>query len=287
MSFDWRALPPDEMEQHFNPRVAVPHAQQCLDAFAARSAAVRDAIPGRYDLRYGDGAKATLDLHAPADADGRNPLVLFFHGGYWRALDKSDHSFVAPAYLDAGAVVANVNYDLCPTVSLDVLVEQAAQALRFCRAQAAGWGADPDAIHLVGHSAGAHLAARVLQRAWPASEVPPGAVRSVAALTGVYEPQVILGVSINAEAQIDADTAARQDCLGKPFHLRPRMLVAAGGDEPPGWQAQSSAFAAACRDAGLDTRLETVPGGNHFTVLERAVTPGDPLCAAALALLDA
>jgi len=286
MTFDWRALTPDEMESHFNPRVAVPQAQDFLDAFADRSAKVRDAIPGLYDLRYGDGEKATLDLHAPPGADGRNPLVMFFHGGYWRALDKSDHSFVAPPFLDAGAVVANVNYDLCPTVSLDAMVEQAAAALRFCRAEAAAWGADPDAIHLVGHSAGAHLAARVLQRAWPPGELPPGAVRSLAALTGIYEPEVILGVSVNAEAQIDAAAARRQDCLTQPFHLHPRALVAAGGDEPAGWQAQSSAFAAACRAAGLDTRCESVPGGNHFTVLERAVTPGDPLCTAVLSLLD-
>jgi len=285
MSFDWRTLTPAEMETHFNPRVAVPDAQDFLDAYAARSAAARESIPGRYDLRYGEGEKATLDLHAPEGADGRNPLVLFFHGGYWRALDKSDHSFVAPPYLQAGAVVANVNYDLCPSVSLDVMVEQAAAALAFCRAQAREWGADPDAIHLVGHSAGAHLAATLLTRPWPERVLPAHAVRSVTALTGIYEPSVILGVSVNEEARIDAATAARHDCLGRPFTLRPRMLVAAGGDEPPGWQAQSTAFAADCRTAGLHTRHQTVPGGNHFTVLERAVTPGDPLCAAALALL--
>jgi arylformamidase len=285
MGFDWRTLPAAEMESHFNPRAAVPDAQARIDAFSARSRTLRDTFPGRYDLRYGDGPKETLDVHAPQDADGSNPLVLFLHGGYWRALDKDDHVFVAPPLVAAGAVVANVNYDLCPDVTLDTIVDEAARALAYCHANAASWGADPHAIHVIGHSAGAHLAATLLLREWPPRTLPAGALRSVIALTGVYEPEVVLSVSVNEEARIGADSAARQTCLGRPFHLRPRMLIAVGGDEPTGWQAQSAAFAGACRDAGLETRFETAPGADHFTLLERALEPSDPLGGAVRAIV--
>lgn len=278
MTFDWRALPTEQMEQHFNPRAAVAGVQDYLDTYVARSAAAREAISGEYDLRFGEGAKETLDLHRPAASDGPSSLVLFIHGGYWRALDKSDHSFVVPPLLETGAVVANINYDLCPSVTLDTMVEQMARALTFCHRHAADWGADPERIHLVGHSAGAHLAAEMLLRRWPSGAAP--AVRGVVALTGVYEPEVILQVSVNEEARVAPEVAARRTCLGRPFTLRPRMLVAAGSDEPPGWQAQSRAFANACEQAGLDTALSIVAGGNHFTVLERALDPADPLGAA-------
>jgi arylformamidase len=277
MSLNWRELTPAELEKHFNPRVAVPEAQRLLDGFAARSADARKHIPGRYDLRYGPGPKATLDLHAPGSAASDRPLVVFIHGGYWRALDKRDHSFVVPPLLETGAVVANVNYDLCPEVTLDAMVDAIAAALRFCHAEAAGWGADPGNLVLVGHSAGAHLAAAMLQRPWPTNELPAGCIRAVAALTGIYEPEVILGISVNAEARISAQAAAHQDCLTRAFTMRPRMLVAAGGDEPEGWVAQSEAFAAHCVAGGLPTQMQLVSGANHFTMLEYAVRDGHPL----------
>lgn len=277
MSFNWRALPGEELEQHFNPRVACPDVEQHLARYAALSAEARRGLPGRYDIRYGERPKETLDVHEPDDRHSARPLVLFIHGGYWRALDKSDHSFVVPSVLDTGAVVANINYDLCPTVTLDVIVEETARAVRFCHANAAKWGADPGAMVLMGHSAGAHLAAAMLQRRWRHDELAPGAIRGVAALTGVYEPQVILGVSVNEEAQIDADTAARHDCLARTFILKPPVVLAVGGDEPEGWIAQTTDFAAHCRGAGLDTREQVLPGGNHFTVLDRAVDPADDL----------
>lgn len=284
MTFNWRELPPQALEQHFNPRVACADAQAHLDRFTARSAEARKHVPGDYDVRYGTRPKETLDVHAPHGAGGSAPLVLFVHGGYWRALDKADHIFVVPPLLASGAVVANVNYDLCPAVSLDVIVEEIAAAVHFCHTRAREWGADPDALYLVGHSAGAHLAAAMLQRDAASHGLPEGCIRGVAAITGIYEPSVILGVSVNQEARIDATTAARHDCLSRPFTLTPRMLVAVGGAEPEGWQAQSRDFAAACERSGLSTRLMVAPGANHFTVLEQALESGKPLNRALLGL---
>ena len=149
MPFDWRDLPPEQMEQHFNPRVATADTQVHLERFIARSAAARQTMPGRYDLRYGGREKQTLDLHVPHACAPAAPLVLFIHGGYWRGLDKSDHSFVVPPILSSGAIVANVNYDFCPQVSLDVIVQEIAQAVSYCHLNAAAWGADPNNLYLV------------------------------------------------------------------------------------------------------------------------------------------
>jgi len=280
MPFTWRALPPEQMEQHFNPRVATPDAQRLIDRFISRSVEARQTIPGLYDLRYGEGEKQTLDLHIPKSCAPDAPLAIFIHGGFWRGLDKSDHSFVVPPLLDTGAIVVNVNYDLCPQVTLDIIVEEIAQAVSYCHHNAGQWGADPNNLYLIGHSAGAHLAAQMLLRTWPQQALAADAIRGVAAITGVYEPEVILELSVNQEAQVSAATAARQNCLGRTFTSSPIMLIAVGGDEPEGWIGQSESFATLCINAQLRTQMLIVPDTNHFTILEQAVSADEPLCTA-------
>ncbi len=278
MGFNWRELLADELEAHFNPRASVSNVEQYLAHYIARSAQARAEMPGEYDIRYGKGEKQTLDLHALDLNVNSRPLVLFIHGGFWRGLDKSDHSFVVPPLLQTGAVVANVNYDLCPVVTLDTIVAEIAQAVAYCHHHAVEWGADPQAMYLVGHSAGAHLAAEMLLRDWSQAGIKhDGAIRGVAALTGVYEPEVILGISVNDEAKITPQTARERSCLDKQFRLYPEMLIAVGDGEPEGWVAQSESFADVCRTAGLSTRLKRVDGANHFTLLENAAQQGHPL----------
>ena len=128
-AFNWREQPAEVLEQHYNPRAAIADAQEHIDGYTQRSATAREHIEGTYDLRFGDNPKETLDLHKAGD---QSPLLIFIHGGFWRALDKSDHSFVVPFFLDAGISVANINYDLCPDVTLDVIVEEMRRALPYC-----------------------------------------------------------------------------------------------------------------------------------------------------------
>ena len=140
-----------------------------------------------------------------------------------------------PTFTEAGAVLANVNYDLCPSVTLDVMVEEIERAVLYCHGNAREWGADPSRLFLVGHSAGAHLAASMLIDDWTKHDLPVGPIRGLVGLTGIYEPEVILRVSVNEEARIAPEVAARHDCLARPPRGGARVLLAAGGDEPRGW----------------------------------------------------
>ena len=283
-AFNWRDQSADVLEQHYNPRATVANVQQYLDDFAARSATAREQVGGEYDLRFGDNPKETLDLHK---ANDQSPLLLFIHGGFWRALDKSDHSFVVPFFLDAGISVANINYDLCPTVTLDVIVEEMKRALPYCYQQASEWGVDPNRIYVAGHSAGAHLAAMLLAEDWTAAGLPVDVIKGGILLSGVYEPEVICHITVNEEAKISQESAVRNNCLQRPPYRKVPILVAAGADEPEGWQQLSHSYAESCQAAGIETDLILSPGANHFSLLEQAVTPGDPLARAILALINA
>ena len=281
MTFSWREQPAALLEQHFNPRVAVPSFQEALDRYAARSAAARQRLTGVYDLRYGTRSQQTFDLHRAAlSPSAPPPLVLFLHGGYWRALDKRDHSFVAPLFVEAGVPLANINYDLCPSITLDEIVDEIREAVLYCAHHAAA-----RRLCLVGHSAGAHLVARMLAQDWAAAGLPADTITGVVALSGIYEPEVVLRLAVNAEIGLTAAMAARHDGLRQPPQCQVPVLIAVGGAEPAGWIGQSRAYHDVCVAAGLDVHWMCVEGANHFTLLEDAMTVGTPLAAAMLELV--
>ena len=82
------------IENEYNIRKRHPESPQHYARYAAASAAARSALAGQIDLRYGKSSGETLDFFPAGRPDA--PLFLFIHGGYWRALDKRDFSFIAP-----------------------------------------------------------------------------------------------------------------------------------------------------------------------------------------------
>lgn len=276
---NWRDMPDEILEAHFNPRIASNDAQGSLDRYVSRSAEARKALAGMCvvdeGLRYGPAPKQTLDLYRPESGPGARPLVVFIHGGYWRALDKADHSFVVPPLIEAGAVVVNLNYDLCPDVTLDEVCDQVIAGVRHCQVKAAAWGADTERMVLIGHSAGAHLAARILNA--PADDLgrPADVVYGVALISGIYEPQVVLRLpSVNDQAQIAPDVAGRNDCLATPPAGTAKFVVWAGGDEPEGWIDQSVQYAELVKGQGMNCTFFTLDHTDHFTVLEESFDTG-------------
>jgi arylformamidase len=251
MTFAWREQPAALLEPHFNPRVAVPDFQEALERYAAHSAAARQRLPGVYDLRYGVRPQQTFDLHRAAPAPSAPPLVLFLHGGYWRALDKRDHSFVASLFVEAGVTLANANYDLCPSVTLDEIVDEIREAVLYFVHHAMDVGADAQRLFLVGHSAGAHLVARMLAQDWTAAGLPAETISGAVVLSGIYEPEVVLHLTVNAEIRLTPAMAARHDCLRLPPQRQVPLLIAVGGAEPTGWIGQSRAYRDVCVQAEL------------------------------------
>lgn len=273
---DWTTIPPEDLEAQFNPRVAVPDAACYLEARAAESAKARAEIAGDYDLRYGPRPQQTFDLHRPPDAKGATPALIFVHGGYWRALDKSDHTFVAPAFLGAGLTVVNMNYDLCPSVTLSELTEEVLDGIAHVARNADRLGIDPARIFVMGHSAGAHSAAMALAEDWSARGFERSPLRGAICKSGIYDAQVVRQISVNAEVQLTEDMARAMNALKRPPRRGPAILITVGGEEPPAWIGQSAAYHALCQEAGADSRLEVLPGTNHFTVLSNAADPARP-----------
>lgn len=118
------------------------------------------------DLAYGEHERQRLDIYTPtaapaADRDTPRPVVVFIHGGKWSAgyPDKDAYRFVGDALTAHGCVAVLPNYRLYPEVRFPAFVEDAADAVAWTRKHIEAYGGDRDAVFVMGHSAGAHIAA--------------------------------------------------------------------------------------------------------------------------------
>jgi acetyl esterase/lipase len=112
----------------------------------------------RADLPYGEDPRQRLDVYSPRQALNR-PVVIFWYGGSWTMGSKANYRFVAAALAARGFVTVVPDYRLYPAVTFPAFCEDGAHALAWVEAHAREFGGDPQRIVLMGHSAGAHMAA--------------------------------------------------------------------------------------------------------------------------------
>src|SRR3546814_9177156 len=151
--YDQAALTPE-----LNRRGRWPEHVGFFELGSRDSAAVRERLPARLDLAYGDTPAEALDLF-PVPGTTAAPLLAFIHGGYWQGLDKGDYSYMAPAFVEAGIAFASLNYLLAPAGSIGAMIDQVRRALAWLYRHAAELGIDSGRIVVAGHSAGGHLVA--------------------------------------------------------------------------------------------------------------------------------
>jgi arylformamidase len=141
----------------------IPGAEGYPPRWAAAAAAFRAATGARaeIDIAYGDAPRQRLDLFRPDGAP--RGLAVFVHGGYWRRFGKSDWSHLAAAAVAAGWAVAMPQYSLAPAARIHAITHEVGAAIDLLAMRIDG------PIRLAGHSAGGHLAARMVCRDTPSS----------------------------------------------------------------------------------------------------------------------
>jgi arylformamidase len=277
-------LTPEFVERGYNNRAAVPDHPQWFARWAQLSAEAKARYQPTLDLRYGPNPKETLDLFVPAGKP--RGTFMFIHGGYWRALDKSDHAFVAGPLLQQGIAVANVNYDLCPDVSIATIVDECRRALAWLAHEGVRHGASTDAVVVGGHSAGGHLAAMMVATDWSAPGLPRTPLTAAVTLSGVHDLTPMPMFSLNVDLKLDLDEARRLS----PSLLAPRtpvpVLCAVGAEETAEFVRQTQllwdAWPRNRPHAAVGPLL--IPGKHHFDVVVEYADPDSALTRETLAL---
>lgn len=281
---------PAWLEAQYNNRARVPDHAGHFARWAEASALVRSQAPAQLDLRYADGEGATLDVFpatGPAP-EGGAPVLVFIHGGYWRSLDKSDFSFIAPSFTADGALVVVPNYALCPAVTVEQIALQMAQALAWTVRHAAEHGGDARRIAVAGHSAGGHLAAMLLSCRWKdvGDDLPAQPLAGALSISGLYDLEPLRQTpSLQSDLRLTPASVAR---LSPAFFPRPKggkLYTVVGLEESDEFLRQNRLI----RDVWGPTAVpvcETVPGRNHFSVVEDLADPKARLHDLALRLLN-
>lgn len=244
----------------------IPGAEGLPKIWADRAAAYRGSgIKITQDVPYGDDPRARFDLILP---DGPpKGLVVFIHGGFWMMLDKSYWSDLAEGACAHGFAVCLPSYTLAPEARIGFITGQVGAAIT----QAAGLVAGP--VRITGHSAGGHLATRMICADTP---LPPEVLTRIAAvqsISGVHDLRPLLHTKMNATLQLDEDEATRES----PVLARPAIAVPytcwVGGGERPEFIRQSQIMAQVWK--GLDVPAHCVVDGDHhhFSVIDGL---GDP-----------
>ncbi|MFO0852392.1 MAG: alpha/beta hydrolase [Gemmataceae bacterium] len=141
--------------------------------------------------------RQVLDVYAPAGGKSL-PVVVWIHGGGWQAGDKSDVQVKPQAFADAGFVFVAPNYRLLPAVDMGTIVRDVAKAVGWVRRHIADHGGDPNRLLIMGHSAGAQLAALLCTdgRYLQAEGVPPAAVKGCVPVDGdTYDVPAIIATA--------------------------------------------------------------------------------------------
>ena len=259
-------------DAQYNNRARIPEHPAILQAWADDSARARAALHGVLDVAYGADPSERLDIFPAARANA--PVLVFVHGGYWRALDKRDQSFVAPPFVEAGAMVVLPNYALCPAVSVEHIALQMVRALAWVHRHAAAYGGDPSRIVVAGHSAGGHLAAMLLACDWKsvATDLPADLVKAALSVSGVFDLEPLRHAPFLApDLKLTAASARRLSPAWMPAPRGP-LVSLVGGDESPEFLRQNQLIAQAWGPQTV-TACEAVPGKNHMNVLNELAEP--------------
>lgn len=255
-------------------------------AFAALAIGVymmRDSILGlitpsggasaTFSVSYMPGERGTLDVYTPKGAKNA-PIVVFFYGGSWQMGRKSLYRFVGHALAARGIVAVIPDYRVYPEVRFPDFLQDGARAFRWAKDHANSIGGDAERIFVMGHSAGAHIAAMLaLDPQWLADEALDPA-KDVAGLVGLSGPYDFLPLQSEKLVAVFGDNNRPET---QPINFvtmtAPAAFLATGDEDDVVLPRNSARLADRLRGAGVPVEHTVYPGRGHFGTIMAMIGP--------------
>jgi len=266
----------EELDLEYDMRRRCPHFAETFAAMEVHNRRTTERFECRLDVPFGPGPGEKLDIWP---GRGGSPILLFIHGGYWRAFDKAMFRFVAERFVEAGAAVVLNNYDLCPGVTMDEITRQNRAAMAWIWQNAAGFGGDPGRIHVTGHSAGGHLTAMLMATDWGPWGLPFDVVNGAVPLSGLFDLEPLRLAYLNADLRMDEAQSRRNSPIHHIPAWMPPTVIAVGGGETDEFRRQSRIYADACRARGFPVSYLEIADVDHVNAAAEYRSRLSPLTA--------
>ena len=251
----WETMDRATLDRAYNNSAAVPESGAMFKEWIGRSEKLRAQHPEHLNLAYGPRPRDRIDYFS---AGNGTPVLIFIHGGFWQMRSKDDFAFLAESFLSSGVSVAMVGYPLAPDATMDEIVADAHEAIRFLAKELPGLGGDPQRVIVSGWSSGGHLATMVLDEP---------SLRGGVAISGLFELEPLLGSYVNDKLRMDRAMAKRNSPILVLPKTSKQLDLFAGAAELPEMRRQTADYARARRDTGLPVRYAEIPDANHYTIL--------------------
>ena len=280
----WLDMDQKELDDAYDQAVYAPNSEQVALRRSVNSAAVRARLaPQR--LAYGETPVEALDLYVTKQPNA--PVMVFIHGGAWRAGSAKDNAECADLFVNAGAHLAVLDFINVIEAggSLFPMVAQVRRAVAWLYRNAKSFGGDPNRIYVCGRSSGSHLGGVVLITDWKEHGVPADVVKGALLSSGMYD---LKPVRLSKRSKYVAFTDEMEEKLSTQRHLdriNCPVVLAHGTYETPEFQRQTREFAAALKAAGKAVTLLVGEGYNHFEIPETIANPYGLLGRAVLELM--
>lgn len=282
----WLDMDQKELDDAYDQSVYAPNRDQLSKRRASESELVRARLGAPRRVAYGATPYEMLDIYPTSKEHA--PIVVFVHGGAWRAGRAKDSAYGAETFVRAGAhflVLDFINViesggDLMP------MIDQVRRGVGWAARNAASFGGDPDRIYVTGHSSGGHLGGCVLITDWEKDfGLPRDTVKGATLCSGMYD---LKPARLSKRSDYVKFTDATEDTLSTQRHLdriNCPVTLLYGTLETPEFQRQTSEFAAALKAAGKPVRLIVAENYNHFEIGETLNNPYGPFGRAALEMV--
>lgn len=226
------------------------------------------------DIAYGEQPHQRLDTYRPAQLKAPAPTVIFIYGGRWREGARQDYRFVAQALSSIGAIVVIPDYGKFPAVQFPDFVIDAAQAVRWVTDHSAELGGDPRRIFIMGHSAGAQIAALLAldPRYLRAQGLEPRQLRGMIGLAGPYDFLPFTDADV-AEVFGPITNLSITQPITYACNPHAPLLLLYGEADKTVMPGNSTRLAARIRSCGGQVSTQAYPGLGHISIIGSLWSP--------------
>jgi len=226
-----------------------------------------------YDVAYAAGPRHAMDIYLPAKGNGPEPVVVFFYGGSWRSGDRGTYRFMGRSLAACGAITIIPDYRVWPETGFPGFLEDAAASVARAREVAPQYGGDASRLFLMGHSAGAHIAAMLALD--PAYLAAAGVDQktALAGMVGLSGPYDFLPLQDPVLEEIFAPVGPRTQPITYAANASAPMLLLTGASDTTVYPGNSERLAAKVRETGGRADVIVYPGIGHIGLLAAFAAP--------------